>query len=192
MDRLPIPTDLVGEKVYLRETKLSDCNDIYLGWLKDKEVIRFLETRFYKQTLNTIRDFVEKTNSSNDSYLCAIIDIERDKHIGNIKVGPIHPFYRRAEISYFIGDRTAWGKGCASEAVSLMTKFSFRDLNVHKLRGLVREFNFGSRKVLENNGYRLEGILKTEEKYEQDSEWEDVYSYAILDEEYLSDLKQEN
>ena len=185
MSRIQIPTDLIGRNVYLRETALDDCNQNYLGWLNDEESNRYFDTRLSKQSLKTIYEFIEKTNSSVDSYLCAIVNKKSGNHIGNVKVGPIHPFYKRAEISYFIGDKSQRGKGCATEAVALMTKFAFRDLKVHKLRGLVREFNIGSKIVLEKNGYVLEGILRKEEKYDQNSEWEDVYSYALLNNEYF-------
>jgi len=184
INRVTIPTDLVGEKVYLRETLLSDCNDVYLAWLNDDDVSRFLETRFSPQSIETITEFVSKTNSMPDSYLCAIIHRESGRHIGNIKVGPIHPFYRRADISYFIGDRSVWGQGCGSEAVALMTCFAFRDLRVHKLKAFVREFNIGSRKVLEHNGYQLEGMLKKEERYDASSEWEDVFVFGLLSTDY--------
>ena len=180
MNRVAVPADLVGEKVCLREALLSDCNDHYLGWLNDIEVNRFLETRLAPQSIETITEFVHKTNSSSDSYLCAIIHLESGRHIGNIKVGPIHPHYRRADISYFIGDRSVWGQGCSSEAVALMTRFTFRDLGVRKLKAFVREFNVGSRKVLERNDYMLEGVLKNEERYDENSEWEDIFVYGLL------------
>lgn len=184
MKRALVPNNLSGKNIYLRETHLNDCNENYLSWLNDPESSRFLETRFANQSLNSIYDFVNKTNSSVDSYLCAIIDVHSDMHIGNIKVGPIHPFYKRAEISYFIGEKSYWGRGYATEAVSLMTKFAFRDLKLHKLRGLVREFNVGSKKVLEKNGYILEGVLRKEERFDKNSVWEDIYSYALLSSEY--------
>ncbi len=182
--RVTVPADLAGEKVRLRETLLSDCNETYLSWLNDPEVNRFLETRFSSQNIETIAEFVRKTNSTVDSYLCAIIHRESGQHIGNIKVGPIHPFYRRADISYFVGDRSVWGQGCGSEAVALMTRFAFRDLGVRKLKAFVREFNAGSRRLLENNGYQLEGVLKKEERYDAESEWEDIFVYGLIVDDY--------
>jgi RimJ/RimL family protein N-acetyltransferase len=186
LERINIPSDLIGHKVYLRCLKLEDCQEYYVSWLNDPEVNQFLETRFYPQSIESIKDFVSKTNNSNHSYLCAIVTVKEGRHIGNIKVGPLHPFYKRIDISYFIGDRDSWGKGYASEAVWLMTKFAFRDLEAHKVKGLVREYNLGSRKVLEKVGFKLEGILKSEEKLSQDSPWEDVYCYAMFYQNFQS------
>ncbi len=184
MIRVKVPSDLVGEKVSLRETQVSDCNEIYLSWLNDVEVNRFLETRLSAQSIETITEFVRKTNSTSDSYLCAIIHLESGKHIGNIKVGPIHPFYQRADVSYFIGERSVWGEGCASEAVALMTRFAFRDLGLRKLKASHMEKNVGSGRVLQNNGFQLEGVLRKEARYDENSEWEDVLVYGLLSDEY--------
>jgi RimJ/RimL family protein N-acetyltransferase len=174
--------------VRLRETQVSDCNETYLSWLNDIEVNRFLETRLSPQSIETITEFVRKTNSTQDSYLCAIIHLESGKHIGNIKVGPIHPFYQWADVSYFIGDRSVWGEGCASEAVSLMIRFAFRDLGVRKLKASHMEFNSGSRKVLQNNGFQLEGVLRKEVRVDRSSQWEDVLVYGLLKETLSASL----
>ena len=40
-----------------------------------------------------------------------------DKHIGNIKLGPINWIHRYGDISLLIGDKDYWGKGIATEAI---------------------------------------------------------------------------
>jgi hypothetical protein len=92
-----------GSKIVLRLAGLDDCNDQYLAWLKDPTVNQYLETRWREQTLESIRAFVAAQSASPDSYLFAIL--EADRHIGNIKVGPILPHHECADVSYFIGAR---------------------------------------------------------------------------------------
>jgi [ribosomal protein S5]-alanine N-acetyltransferase len=66
---------------------------------------------------------------------------------------------RSAEIGYWLGT-AYWGRGIATEAVSLFTEWAF---NVH---GLLRIFaqpfasNLASRRVLEKAGYLLEGTIR--------------------------------
>ena len=98
-----------GEKINLRTVEISDCKQYYLDWLNDKEVNQYLETRWTKQSIDKIKDFVQSIRDSRDSYLFAIIF--KGKHVGNIKIGPIHLKYKCADISYFIGDKTVWGGG---------------------------------------------------------------------------------
>ena len=66
---------LDGEAVYLRPLGGDDITTNYLGWLNDPEVNRFLETRHRPQTMQTIREFVERVNTSDDAFLFGIFEI---------------------------------------------------------------------------------------------------------------------
>lgn len=65
----------------------------------------------------------------------------------------------RAEIGYWLA-RKCWGKGIMPKAVKIVTDFGFKKLNLRRLYAGVFPFNPPSMKVLEKNGYKLEGILK--------------------------------
>lgn len=146
--------------ICLRTIELSDCTDTYLHWLEDEQVNRFLETRWEKQTLPKILDFMESVRNSSHSCLFAILAMPEGKHIGNIKLGPIHPHYSHADISYFIGDRSCWGKGYATQAVKLITEWAFSDLNLHKVQAGAFDENLGSIKVLQKAGFVQEACYK--------------------------------
>lgn len=146
--------------ICLRTIELSDCTDTYLHWLEDTQVNRFLETRWEEQTLPKIRDFVESVRNSSHSCLFAILAMPERRHIGNIKLGPIHPHYSHADISYFIGDRSCWGKGYATQAVRLITEWAFSDLNLHKVQAGVFDENLGSIKALQKAGFVQEACYK--------------------------------
>ena len=68
----------------------DDCNKKYLKWLNDLDVNQFLETRWNKQNIKSIKKFVSEINRSNDSYIFGIINKETKEHIGNIKIGDIN------------------------------------------------------------------------------------------------------
>ena len=169
------------EDVSIRIIELSDCNENYLRWLNDKETNMYLETRWSEQTLEGIKEFVKATRESKDSYLFAIL--YKDKHVGNIKIGPIHPIYEFADISYFIGEKTLWGKGIATKAINLVVKFGFEYLNLHKIQASFYEQNIGSKKVLENNGFLQEGIFRKKYKTTE-GVWSDIHEYGLLKSEY--------
>ncbi len=66
---------------------------------------------------------------------------------------------KHAEIGYvFHVDH--WGNGYGTETVSLMNNFAFESLNLHKLHAHVVDSNIGSNRVLEKNGFELEGRFK--------------------------------
>ena len=50
---------------------------------------------------------------------------ERDgRHIGNIKIGPVHSYHRRARIGLLIGEKEFWNRGYATEAIKLAARSS--------------------------------------------------------------------
>lgn len=70
---------------------------------------------------------------NNHSFLFKIICNNSNCHIGNIKIGPINPHHNYADISYFIGEKSLWGKGIATEAIQLILKYAFEELKLHKV-----------------------------------------------------------
>ena len=154
--------DLQGKLVTLHPLVVSDCTEEYIGWLNDPEVNRYLETRWVNQGRNTIKAFLEKMEQSNDSVLFGINRLKDGKHVGNIKIGPVERYHLYADISYFIGDRSAWGQGLATEALSLVTRFGFDEMGLYKCKAGVYSSNKGSIRVLEKVGYQLEGRLRDE------------------------------
>lgn len=173
---------LKGEKISLRLVLVDDCGKKYLGWLEDKEVNKYLETRWSAQTIDSIQAFVSEMLESEDNYLFAIIENSRNNHIGNIKIGPINHNHSFADVSYFIGDRSAWGRGYATEAIELVTSFGFEKLNLHRIQAGLYEDNIVSEKCLKKAGYTFEGVLRKQLKF--NTGWQDHKYFGILKEEW--------
>ena len=151
-----------GVRIYLREVKLSDVNEDYYKWMNDSDVNQYLETRFIPQSLENIKQYVLSMDGKSDEIFLAICSKENNKHIGNIKVGPINWYHRFADISLLIGDKDYWGKGYATEAIKLMSDFAFKILNLHKLKAGCYADNLGSKKAFEKAGYKFESQVKEE------------------------------
>jgi RimJ/RimL family protein N-acetyltransferase len=149
-----------GDQVVLRLATLADCTDRYVAWLADPEVNRYLETRWTEQSMESIRAFVSGQLASPDSYLFAILERETGRHVGNIKVGPINQRHLYADVGYFIGERTAWGRGLATDAIRVATRVAFTRLGLHRVEAGLYASNGASGRALEKAGYRLEGRLK--------------------------------
>jgi [ribosomal protein S5]-alanine N-acetyltransferase len=179
MDRAILPGEsLPGGRVSLRLLTPSDCTDRYVAWLADPEVNRFLETRYAEQTLEMIQGFVTSMLSSEHSYLFAIVENTSGEHVGNIKIGPVVPRHLYADVSYFVGERSAWGKGYGTEAVRLVTRFGFERLGLHRCQAGFYESNIGSQRVLEKAGYTREARLVKQLRI--DDRWEDHIWYGAL------------
>lgn len=153
---------LRSKRLHLRPVLEGDLTERYVEWLNDPVVNRFLETRFERQSLSSIYDYWLKHSNSDTNHFFAICELESGQHIGNIKLGPIDNFHRRAEVSLFIGEVSCWGQGLATEAISLLTAWAFDELQLQKLRASMYAVNLGSFRAFLAAGYELEGILKRE------------------------------
>jgi RimJ/RimL family protein N-acetyltransferase len=65
-------------------------------------------------------------------------------------------FRRSAEIGYWLGE-PFWGRGIATEALRGMTAYAFESFDICRLEAGVFDWNPASMRVLEKNGYVLEG-----------------------------------
>lgn len=86
--------------------------------------------------------------------------VVNDKIVGTISVEQKEDVYRKdAEIGYYLRPEE-YSKGIMSEAVKRICEIAFQELDILRITGLVYEPNIASRKVLENNAFILEGIMK--------------------------------
>jgi RimJ/RimL family protein N-acetyltransferase len=158
---------IYGKNIFLRLLTPKDADQRYLGWLKDKEVTQFLECRWYKYTLKSLRKFVRHANRAKGprDWLFGIFIKQTGGYIGNIKVGSINTIHKFGEIGLMIGDKKSWGKGYGTEAIRLATDFAFSDLKLNKLITGIYINNIGSYKAFMKAGYREVGKLEKHKLY---------------------------
>jgi len=153
---------IVSEQVsliYLHSINEADANEEYVNWLNNREINQYLETRFSLQCLESVLAFIQKSIATPNEYLFTIRLIGSNKHIGNIKIGSIKAQHSIGDVSLFIGDKSSWGKGIASQAIQLISKFSFEHLNLRKLCAGAYKPNIGSTKAFLKAGYSEDAIL---------------------------------
>lgn len=173
---------LVGKKVYLRLLEVADLDGPYLDWLNDYEVTRFMETGFFPTTPETLRRYYETVTQNPDNVMLAIVDSATDRHIGNIKLGPIHRIHRRADMGIMIGDKEFWGSGVGKEALDLILWYGFDRLNLHKITLGVDADHHQAVKLYEGLGFKIEGTRR--EHLFRDGAYRDMHVMGILQEDY--------
>jgi RimJ/RimL family protein N-acetyltransferase len=151
---------LDGKQIYLREVRLTDIDAGYLRWMNDPEVNQYLESRFHPLTRQDLEAFVTKMQTAPDNAFFAIVARDADKHVGNIKLGPINRTHRTADIGLLIGEKDHWGRGIATEAIHLVTEYGFGTLNLHKLTAGCYSCNPSSARAFEKAGYAREGLRR--------------------------------
>ena len=152
---------ITGEKLYLRGLEKSDLEGEYFDWLNDREVTKFLESGGFPNTLEKMEEFYRNTALSNNNAIFAIVDKETDRHIGNIKLGPVDWIGRIAPLGIMIGNKESWGKGHATEAIRLVLDYAFNRLNLHKVNTGIAAIHQASLQAFEKAGFETEGTAKS-------------------------------
>ena len=157
---------------------MDDISKKYIEWLNDKEVNQYLETRFQVQDNQSCLEFVKRMQEDANEELFAIYTNNNNEHIGNCKLGAINKFHHTAEISFFIGSKSFWGAGYATEVVSHVVQYGFENLGLEKITAGCYESNKGSKKVLIKAGFEVEGFRKGQVAF--GSQREGVYNLGIV------------
>lgn len=125
-------------------------NDINLP-KKAKEITKSYEMKWLK---NTIKNY--KLRKPEEYNLAIIIDGD---FIGGIGLHKINHNHNNAEVGYWIGE-PYWGKNYATLALRKFLKEIFRKFKLVRVVGYVNDYNRGSQRVLEKNGFKFECIRK--------------------------------
>ncbi len=149
-----------GERIYLRNVSPEDVNEAYCRWMNDPTTNRFLESRFSPHSIETLREYIVNKQGDNLNAFFAIVLNDGDRHIGNIKLGPVDSNHRFADIGILIGEKDCWGKGYALEAISLIVDFAFNTLHLHKVTAGCYAPNKGAIRAFEKAGFVEEGVRK--------------------------------
>jgi RimJ/RimL family protein N-acetyltransferase len=139
---------------------LSDANRNYCTWMNNPEVNRYLESRFEKWSVKKLKDYVNKMKRKSDCVFLAVIAKGENRHIGNIKIGPIDSTHKFADVGIMIGEKSFWGKGIAAEVISLVVDYAFNKLGLHKLTAGAYSNNIASIKAFKKAGFSAEGVRK--------------------------------
>lgn len=158
IDTLPIE----GKKIYLRQVRPSDVDEGYFAWLHDEEVTKYLEVRLRPPTREGLLSYVRSMRESGDTIFLAIVDRDTNRHVGNIKLGPINLFHRTADIGLLIGEKGFWGRGIATEAVRLVAGYAWQTLDLQKLTASCYGTNQGSVRAFQKAGFSREGVRRAQ------------------------------
>lgn len=109
-------------------------------------------------TIEDAHRFIKSAVSEHSGKFFAIAD--SNEAIGSIGISIGTDVHRlTAELGYWLGE-PFWGKGIISGAVQTITKYAFDRFNLERIYAEPYKSNHASSRVLEKNGFRLEGELK--------------------------------
>jgi RimJ/RimL family protein N-acetyltransferase len=152
-------TFIEGNFINLCPLNLNHVN-IYIKWMNDYRV-RLYARNILPRTVEEWKKFFENQGTGQKNAIDFEIFHKKDeKPIGEIGLFDISWLYSRAIVGLSIGETEYWNKGICTEAIKLISDYTFQELNLNKLYSHVFEPNINSYKCLEKNGFVREAILK--------------------------------
>ncbi len=151
---------LEGKNIRFQQLNVADAKEIH-AYASDTDVSRFIGWRLMntlEETSNFIQVMLKREAEETHLYASVVIK-ETNEVIGTVMLFDFDKEANKAEIGY-VFHKDYWGKGYGSESLALLSDYAFQKLHLHKLHAAVVDANIGSAKILEKNGYVLEGRLK--------------------------------
>ncbi|MBI2222599.1 MAG: GNAT family N-acetyltransferase [Acidobacteria bacterium] len=172
---------LAGEKVTLRELRLSDAPSL-LAMLSTEEVARFISPP--PTTVEGFERFIAWTHRERaaGTYACfAVVPHGMDTAIGIFQVRQLEPGFATGEWGFAIGS-PFWATGVFADGAALVVEFAFDVLHAHRLEARAAVQNGRGNGALRKIGALQEGILR--KSFLRHGEYLDQILWTILDEDW--------
>lgn len=179
---LPAFPALTGRRVRLRGPRADDADALFTLF-SDPDVMRY-----WSRPPMTVRaeaegliDEIGESFSTRSGFNWMVVQPEDDVVIGTTALFRFEPRHRRAEIGYSLRS-DHWGRGLATEAVTVMLDWAIRTLGLHRVEADIDPRNDGSRRILTRLGFASEGVLR--ERYFVGDEVSDTELFGLLAEDW--------
>jgi RimJ/RimL family protein N-acetyltransferase len=186
---LKYPDLFTGELVRLSAEEPEAISEAFSRWNRDSEYQRLLDSgparQFSKQK---IKEWVEKEIDSQLLYMFGIRTLEDDRLIGEVGLDGVSASNGDTYVGISIGERQDWGKGYGTDAMRLILRYAFNELNLRRVSLTVFEYNPRGIRSYEKAGFKEEGRLR--EFLHRDGRRWDMVFMGVLREEW-QELKWE-
>lgn len=172
-----------GKLVTLRAYDVKDAAQA-MAFVNDPEVKRLMHPGIpYPIPFEEEKNWVLGQSAFKDAYSFAIETLEEGRYIGGCGINHIDWKNSVAIVGIFIGDKALWGKGYGTDAMAVLIRFIFEQMNINKIRLHVYAFNERAIKSYQKNGFVIEGILR--EEIFRDGRHYDEVVMGILKEDFF-------
>lgn len=170
---------VAGQRVFLRAPVKSD--------LKESIALNLASLRLHRGLVYPATQaaefatFLERCRRA-DCVCCFICRLADGAIVGSINLSQIYGgAFRNAYLGYYVGEQFA-GQGYMTEALELMLRYAFEDLDLHRLEANIQPGNVASLALVKRAGFTREGYSRRYLKI--GGRWRDHDRWAILAEDW--------
>ena len=155
---------LEGELVRLAVEDAKTLAEYYSRWSRNSELYRLMDSmitrpRSVKATEAGFEKFLEKEPEDN-SFLFSIHTLAEDRLIGDVDLGGVRWIHGDAFVGIGLGEPEFWGRGYGTDAMRIILRYGFRELNLRRVTLNVFEYNPRAIRSYEKAGFRIEGKVR--------------------------------
>ena len=103
-------------------------------------------------------DWYEKNYNSGTGVHWKITDKNSSEKIGVISYYYHKPEHKKAEVGFWIL-KQFWNQGITTEVLKVVIDYCHKEKGIHRLEAFIESENIASARVLEKNGFVLEGTM---------------------------------
>jgi hypothetical protein len=182
-----LTSDLLrGKNIRLAAQDMEQASPHYFQWSQDAEYQRLVEgDPSVPLSLKATKEVNERDWPGDDP--CNIMFLiranEDDRIIGFANLDYISWTHGDSYMGLGLGDKTCWGKGYGTEAMNILLRYAFTELNLHRMSLTVFEYNERAIRMYQKCGFKVEG-LNRDYHFRDGRRW-DLVSMGILRDEWL-------
>lgn len=155
------PLEVSGARIRLRKPRLADA-PLLEKQVQRPEVVRWT-TRIPHpypagEALRFLRSAARRW-AQGRAFVYVLEPADTPGACGIVSLNQVWWEHRCAELGFWLGP-DYWGRGWMTEAVGLLLGVAFRQLGLFRLYASCYADNHAARRVLEKNGFQLEGCLR--------------------------------
>jgi len=149
---------LRGDLVRLTCEEPETLAKLEAQWLGDSEYSRLLNwDPALRASAKTTQKWIEKQYERENDYPFAIRTLADDRIIGMIGLDGIRWTHGDSFVGIGLGNREDWGKGYGTDAMKIMLRYAFTELNLRRVSLDVFEYNQRGVRSYKKTGFVIEG-----------------------------------
>lgn len=177
-----------GELVRLSAFNPEEAGKAYAAWNRDTELHRLMDTGPSRlHSAKAGQDFFDKMvkDDGAEHHFFSIRALDDDRLLGDINLDVVNGWLgRNAFVGIGIGNREDWGRGYGTDAMRILLRFAFTEVNLNRVTLNVFEYNPRAIRSYEKAGFRHEGRIRG--ALLKDGQRWDMVFMGILREEWQS------
>jgi len=180
------PNLLNGTLVRLVAEEPKELAEACARWNQDSEYLRLLDAQPTNQiSAKKISEWIQRDQEKDPHiFLFGIRTMDNDRLVGFIDLeGSMFP-HGDAFVGIGVGEREFWGKGYGTDAMKVILRYAFQELNLRRVSLDTFEYNPRAIRSYEKAGFVHEGQVR-DFLHREGQRW-DMLFMGILREEWLT------